>query len=116
MVDNNNKMLGYEPAKLRDILSLQNWVENNSCLARDETAYLTYCEDLISVASSRDGMAEQLEAWIEDIVARCGRVFCKVGLPRLKLQSSELNIPRSFVEIYREIHIYMFSPGLNWHV
>jgi hypothetical protein len=80
MIGNNNKMLGYEIAKPRDVLSLQNWVSGTACLARDETAYLTHCEDLISVASSGDGMAEQLENWVEDILVRFGSCFGKVWI------------------------------------
>ncbi|KUJ10002.1 uncharacterized protein LY89DRAFT_689877 [Mollisia scopiformis] len=93
MVESNNKMLSYEIAKPRDVLSLQNWVSSTACLARDETAYLTQCEDLISVASPRDGMAEQLESWIEDIIVRFGRISCKL-LSR---------------DVSRDSYVYIFS-------
>lgn len=59
-------MLGFEVAKPRDVLSLQNWVNGNTCLAREETAYLTRCKDLLSVASSNDSAVTRLEAWVED--------------------------------------------------
>jgi hypothetical protein len=73
-------MLGYETAKPRDVLSLQNWVNGNACLAREETAYLTYCKELLSVASSDDGAVTRLESWVEDILIRFYKGFRKVGI------------------------------------
>ena len=55
-------MLSFEPAKLRDVLSLQNWVNGSACLAKDEMSYLTGCKELLSIAFSDDGVATQLEA------------------------------------------------------
>jgi hypothetical protein len=63
-------MLKLEAAKPRDVLSLQNWVNGNSCLAPAETAYLTYCKELLSVAPSDDDAVTRLEAWIEDSLIR----------------------------------------------
>jgi hypothetical protein len=45
-------MLSYEAAKPRDISSLQNWVDGNGCIAREETAYLARHKDLLSVVSA----------------------------------------------------------------
>lgn len=59
-------MLTYEAANPRDVLSLQNWVKGNPCLARDETAYLTRCKELLSVVDPGDGIVVRLEAWIEE--------------------------------------------------
>ncbi|KAA6413164.1 MAG: hypothetical protein FRX48_02908 [Lasallia pustulata] len=66
LVERNQRMLGFEVAKPRDVLSLQNWVNGNACLAREETAYLTRCKDLLCVASSNDSAVTRLEAWVED--------------------------------------------------
>lgn len=71
-------MLKYEPAKLRDISSLQNWVNGNSCLAPAETSYLTYCKELLNVASSDDDAITRLEAWVEDSLIRFYKGFRKV--------------------------------------
>lgn len=92
MVERNNKMLTYMPASSRDVLSLQNWVNGNACLARDETAYLTHCNELISVTSSGDGTPKRLEAWIEDKLVYLRRVFRKG--------------PR---DISRDPNVYLFS-------
>ncbi|KAF2195567.1 hypothetical protein K469DRAFT_649652 [Zopfia rhizophila CBS 207.26] len=81
LVERNHKMLSYRAAGLRHVVSLQNWVNNNACLARAETAYLTYSNDLLSVAPSHDGASERMEAWVEDKLVRYCKTFQK-GLRR----------------------------------
>lgn len=71
-------MLGYETAKPRDVLSLQNWVNGNACLAREETEYLTHYHELLSVAPSDDGAITRLESWVEDILIRFYKGLGKV--------------------------------------
>ncbi|MCJ1269880.1 hypothetical protein MMC22_009773 [Lobaria immixta] len=66
LVERNHRILTYEPANPRDVLSLQNWVKGNPYLARDETAYLAHCKELLSVVDPGDGIVGRLEAWIED--------------------------------------------------
>jgi hypothetical protein len=73
-------MLSFEAAKPRDVLSLQNWVNGNACLAREETAYLTRCNELLSVASLGDGAVSWLEAKVEDILIRFYKVVYKVRI------------------------------------
>jgi hypothetical protein len=80
MVERNHRMLAYEAAKPRDVLSLQNWVNGNACLAREETAYLTHCKELLSIASSDDGAVTQLEAWVEDNLIRFYKCFREVRI------------------------------------
>lgn len=63
-------MLTFEAANPRDVLSLQNWVKGNPYLARDETAYLTRCKELLRVVDPRDGIVARLEAWIEEKLAQ----------------------------------------------
>jgi hypothetical protein len=105
-------MLSHEPAKPRDVLSLQNWVNDNACLARDETEYLTHCSELISVASPGDGTAERLEAWIESKLVYFSRVFGKVWIHALStLYLSRLNMTRALLGISQETHSYTYSPA-----
>jgi hypothetical protein len=80
MVERNYRMLAYEAAKPRDVLSLQNWVNGNACLAREETAYLTHCKELLSIAPSDDGAVTQLKAWVEDNLIRFYKCFRKVRI------------------------------------
>ena len=74
-------MLSFETAKPRDVLSLQNWVNGNACVAREETAYLTRCNELLSVASLDDGAVSCLEACVEDNLIRFYKSFSKVLIP-----------------------------------
>ena len=61
----NFQVLRYERANVRDLVSLQNWLRGNACMTRDETAYLTYFDDLMSLSWSKDTAVAQLDAWVE---------------------------------------------------
>ncbi|PVH92912.1 hypothetical protein DM02DRAFT_677192 [Periconia macrospinosa] len=108
MVERNNKMLTCVPASSRNILSLQNWVNGNACLAREETAYLTYLNDLVSVTSSGDDMADIFKAWIEDKLVGLCRIFSKVRICNsyLKVWAKNDKDPQ---DISRDSNVYVFS-------
>ena len=61
-------MLNFESASSRSIASLQNWLNGNWCLARDETAYLLQSRDLICLATLKDSAIDKLIAWVEDLL------------------------------------------------
>jgi hypothetical protein len=68
-------MLSFELASSRARFSLNNWVGGNGCIAREETEYLDYPRDLISLAPAKDGATASLEAWVEDIFIRFYKGF-----------------------------------------
>lgn len=72
-------MLGFNDAKVRDVSSLQNWVNGNACLARAETAYLLHSDDLLTVAQPDDGAINQLESWLKDNLIRYFKRFSTVS-------------------------------------
>lgn len=63
-------MLAFGRSEGRDVESLQNWLDGNGCLAREETAYLTHRQELVSLAPAADSAVLQLEAWVEDKLIR----------------------------------------------
>ena len=63
-------MLGFEAASHRDRANLQNWVDGNGCIARDETEYLARTGDIVSVACPDDSAVMWLGLLAED-----GRVY-----------------------------------------
>jgi hypothetical protein len=71
-------MLNFGAAQQRDIKSLQNWLEGTGSLAREERAYVTHHQELISLAPTGDSAILQLEAWVEDKCIRLWRDFRKV--------------------------------------
>ena len=68
LVERNHRILGLEAASSRDVVSLQNWVDGNACLARQETDYLAHYEDLFAVASFEDRSVSSMEVWVEDVL------------------------------------------------
>ncbi|KAK3386537.1 hypothetical protein B0H63DRAFT_467931 [Podospora didyma] len=71
LIERNHWVLGLEDAPLRDVASLQNWVDGNGCIARRETAYLARAQDLVSVASPDDGAT----TWLGVLVESCRVLF-----------------------------------------
>ena len=79
-------MLSFSAAQGREVESLQNWLDGNGCLAREETAYLTHHRELISLAPAGDSATLQFESWVEDKLIRFCRAFRKVRESRRSLQ------------------------------
>lgn len=63
-------MLSLDPGKGRDIESLQNWLNGNKCIAREETAYLAHSREVASLAPSKDNALLRLEIWVEKALIR----------------------------------------------
>ncbi len=61
------------------MLSLQNWIKGNGCVAREETAYLARSEELASVADTDDTVMTWLETIVEDSLTRLRRCLRMVG-------------------------------------
>lgn len=77
-MERTRRIFSLDPAKPRDIRSLQNWLNGTGCIAREETAYLTHDQELVSLAVSGDSALQQLEVWVEDKLIRFCRGFRKV--------------------------------------
>lgn len=69
-IERSHRVLGLEVASHRDVVSLQNWVDGNGCIARQETAYLAQTEDLLTIASPDDGATKWLGALVEGFLFR----------------------------------------------
>jgi hypothetical protein len=78
-------VLGLEAASHRDMVNLQNWVDGNGCIAREETAYLAQAEDLLRVASPDDGAVMWLGGLVEDTRVYLRERFGLVSKPHLIL-------------------------------
>lgn len=81
LIKRNHEVLGFEAAPHRDLMNLQNWIDGNSCIAREETAYLARAEDLLSVTSPDDSAVTWLRALVVDSRVYFGERFGKVGNP-----------------------------------
>lgn len=76
--ETTQQMLSFNPAQKRDLESLRNWLQGTGCLAREETAYLSHDQELMSLAPVDDNALVQFEAWVEDWLIRWYRSFRKV--------------------------------------
>ncbi|KAI0902833.1 hypothetical protein F4823DRAFT_637782 [Ustulina deusta] len=65
-IERTHQVLSLSPASPRDNASLTNWLNGTNCVSRQETEYLGYKEDLISLTGPGDRATSQLEVWIED--------------------------------------------------
>lgn len=78
LIERNHRILGREAARPRDVSSLQNWVNGNGCIAREETAYLEHSKELLSVASADDTVMTWLETFVEASLIRLRQCSGKV--------------------------------------
>lgn len=75
----SHRTMALDAAKPRDVQSLDNWLNGTGCLVREEAAYLTYKEELVSLAPSGDSALQQLEVWVEENLIRFYSSFRKVS-------------------------------------
>ena len=77
-------MLAYDPASKKDVTNLKNWTDNTSSIARDETAYLSYPSDLMTISSASDeNTVSRIVLMIESLIGRLYRVIGKVSFTPL---------------------------------
>jgi hypothetical protein len=108
-------MLNFDAAKPRDVLSLQNWVNGNACLAREETAYMSFCKELLSIASPDDNTVARLESWVEDSLIRFYKGFREVRTlcPAPEISPEELmRLQDPLHDVSRDSNVYIFSGSL----
>jgi hypothetical protein len=114
-IERTNKILSFGPAQTRDITSLNNWVENTGCLAREETAYLTHYKELVSLAPAGDSTMMQFETWVEDKVIRFWPKFDKVRAS-LRHQLGLTSEQSCNSNISKDPNVYIYSGGLIQHI
>ncbi|KAL9632396.1 MAG: hypothetical protein Q9164_005348 [Protoblastenia rupestris] len=78
-VDRNRAILARSDPRGEDITNLQNWVENTSSLAEEETAYLSQHVDLMTIHSSKDDALARLTPFVERVMRKIYKLLKKVG-------------------------------------
>ena len=59
--------------------SVRNWIEGNSCIAREETQYLDHERDLVNLVGKGDDGLAFIEPLIEDVFIQAAK-----GLKRVR--------------------------------
>ena len=86
----NSEILKLKPARPRRTATLQNWIQGNPCIARNEAEYLQHEEDLIALSSAEDESMTGLEEWVQDLLVRFFGEIYKVCTSN-QLRNSELS-------------------------
>lgn len=71
------EVLDFDLAAPRSVLSLQNWIKNTACLARNEREFLTRGRDLITLSPAKESGVEAIEHWFEDCLISAADKFQK---------------------------------------
>lgn len=66
--------MGFESPESQHILSLQNWLKGNGCVAREETQFLEHSGDLFTLSLPNDGVISWLEEFVSSSLVFFGRV------------------------------------------
>lgn len=72
-------------------MNLQNWVDNTSSLAEDETAYLSHSKDLMAILAPQDDSLARLEPLLEKAmrgIYRTLRKVCSCSKSNMALETS----------------------------
>lgn len=69
----SRRVYSYENPHSRIVSSLQNWLRGNSCISRNEIAFLNCSEDLVTLSSLEDGAASWLGDSVPDILVRLAK-------------------------------------------
>ncbi|KAH7017220.1 hypothetical protein EDB80DRAFT_704407 [Ilyonectria destructans] len=69
-VERSNRVMSFGSAQMRDVGSLQNWLNSSGCLDREEGAYLTHHRDLFALSPIGDDAVLKFESWVEDKLIR----------------------------------------------
>jgi hypothetical protein len=109
-------MLALHPAQVRDVESLQNWLDGNGCLAEEESAYLAHRGELVSLAPAGDNAILQLEAWVEQGLVRLWRNFRKVFQPHYSAINIRTRLMTAsqgrFHDVSDDPNVYIYSGSL----
>lgn len=68
----------YPTASRRTVANLKNWIEGKGSIARRETDYLEYGDDLLNLTAPRD----EAVTWLEELIYKCGVGFLRGRIPR----------------------------------
>ena len=121
ILDGNRRILAFDDPRKTDTTNLQNWVENTSSLAQDETAYLLQPKDLMTILSPQDAASARLTPLLEGVMRTLYRLFRKVSGPQITLVSRhplQLTIGRLLLliqpqsDVSRDPNISLFSTSI----
>lgn len=89
ILERNRRILAFDNPRKKDVVNIQNWVENTSSLAREETAYLLQPKDLMTILSPQDAALARLTPLLEGFMRTLYRVFRKVsGAPSYPIKDN----------------------------
>ncbi|KAI2464030.1 hypothetical protein F4781DRAFT_440014 [Annulohypoxylon bovei var. microspora] len=92
LMDRSRRMLSFESPLSQHVSSIENWLDGNGCIAREETQFLSHEDDLLTVGPLDDGVLH----WLETVVTTCLALFSK-GHQDNKSDDSMVHIfPRTF--------------------
>lgn len=80
LLERNHRILSFKAPKPRYTSALLNWINGNGSIARDETAYLTQSNDLLSLTYLEDNALVGLEIIVEKGLVRLQKCLGQVSI------------------------------------
>jgi hypothetical protein len=78
-MERTSRVLSLRRPPRRNVTSLTNWLNGTAALARDETAYLSNTNDLVSLSPPGDRLVTNIESLAEDGLIRFHKGFRSVS-------------------------------------
>lgn len=98
--------MGFESPESQHVLSLQNWLQGNACIAREESRFLGHSEDLFTFSQPNDGVVSWLERMVSASLAFLGMVSASPA--RSTDGYAQQQYQRSRPNLSRDPHVHIF--------
>ncbi|EEU34830.1 uncharacterized protein NECHADRAFT_55103, partial [Fusarium vanettenii 77-13-4] len=95
LLERSQRILSFDRPLAAHVLSLENWLQGNACIAREEGRFLDHKDDLLTVALLEDGVIY----WLEMAVTASVEFFIKVDLVQATQQNQQKNSDDSKVHV-----------------
>ncbi|KAI5918584.1 hypothetical protein F4810DRAFT_565382 [Camillea tinctor] len=69
LLDRCQRVFSFESPRPLHVSSIENWLEGNACIARDETKFLGHEGDLLTIAPVEDSVLHSLELFVSSSLA-----------------------------------------------
>lgn len=79
LVERSARVASYTQARKRDVERLKKWVDENGCIAKEESRYLGQGKDLFTFSSEDEDPLSRLERSVEDALIPFFKTYYKVS-------------------------------------
>ncbi|EYE91801.1 uncharacterized protein EURHEDRAFT_416073 [Aspergillus ruber CBS 135680] len=97
LVERSARVASYTQARKRDVERLKKWVDENGCIAKEESRYLGQGKDLFTFSSEDEDPLSRLERSVEDALIPFFKTYYKKQTTQDTPPNGNVSIPSIFL-------------------